>query len=100
MRIKLKLLFLGLMRKDLKSVLSVCPCTVKIKPKSEIVNFSSHIKSRTYSAFYHLKNIVKVTGDWMSEKCVCAFISSRLDYCNRLFTGVSKSADRQTSADP
>ena len=30
----------------------------------------------------------------MSEKCVHAFISLRLDYCNRLFTGVSKSAVR------
>lgn len=42
-------------------------------------------------SFYHLRNISKLrptlaTPD--AEKLVHAFISSRLDYCNRLFFGI------------
>ena len=51
------------------------------------------MKAITKSAFYHLKNIAKLRG-FMSkddlEKLIHAFISSRVDYCNGLFTGLPK----------
>ena len=57
------------------------------------LNFNSHMKAITKSAFYHLKNIAKLRG-FMSkddlEKLIHAFISSRVDYCNGLFTGLPK----------
>ena len=57
------------------------------------LNFDSHIKSITKSSFYHLKNIARVRG-FMSrsdlETLIHAFISSRVDYCNALFTGLPK----------
>ena len=79
-----------------------------LKPKDQVknlgviidsdLNLSSHIKSIRKSAFYHLKNIAKIRG-YMSrhdlEKLVHAFISSRLDYCNSLFSGLPKKELRQ-----
>uniref|UniRef100_A0A7N8X145 Reverse transcriptase domain-containing protein n=1 Tax=Mastacembelus armatus TaxID=205130 RepID=A0A7N8X145_9TELE len=62
------------------------------------LNFNSHIKSITSSAFYHLKNIARIKGIMSKldlERLIHAFISSRLDYCNGLFTGLSKRAVRQ-----
>ena len=57
------------------------------------LNFNSHIKSVTKSAYFHLKNINKLRG-YMSkeylEKIIHAFITSRIDYCNVLFTGLPK----------
>uniref|UniRef100_A0A3Q3LKF2 Reverse transcriptase domain-containing protein n=1 Tax=Mastacembelus armatus TaxID=205130 RepID=A0A3Q3LKF2_9TELE len=62
------------------------------------LNFNSHIKSITSSAFYHLKNIARIKGIMSKpdlERLIHSFISSRLDYCNGLFTGLSKRAVRQ-----
>ena len=62
------------------------------------LTFSSHIKSITKTAFYHLKNISRVKG-FMSqkdqEKLIHAFISSRLDYCNGLLTGLPQKSIKQ-----
>ena len=62
------------------------------------LNFSSHTKTITKSAYYHLKNISRIRG-LMSrqdlEKLVWAFIFSGLDYCNSVFTGLSKNSIRQ-----
>ena len=62
------------------------------------LTFSSHIKSITKTAFYQLKNISRVKG-FMSqtdqEKLIHAFISSRLDYCNGLLTGLPKKSIKQ-----
>lgn len=62
------------------------------------LNFDSHINSITKSAYYHLKNIARIR-DFMPkqdlEKVIHAFISSKLDYCNGLFTGLSKKAIRK-----
>ena len=62
------------------------------------LNFNSHINSITKSAYYHLKNITRIRG-FMSkqdlEKLIHAFISSRLDYCNGLLTGLPKGAVRK-----
>ncbi|KAL2076809.1 hypothetical protein ACEWY4_027598 [Coilia grayii] len=52
----------------------------------------------TKSAFYHLKNIAKLRGLMSKqdlEKLVHAFISSRVDYCNGLFTGLPKKTIKQ-----
>lgn len=62
------------------------------------MNFSSHIKQITKSAYYHLKNISRIKGLMSQqdlEKLVHAFIFSRLDYCNTVFTGLPKKSIRQ-----
>ena len=54
------------------------------------LSFNSHIKTVTKSAYYHLKNISRIKGLSQQdlEKLVHAFIFSRLDYCNAVFTGL------------
>ncbi|MDF4331524.1 hypothetical protein P3396_23550, partial [Vibrio parahaemolyticus] len=62
------------------------------------LNFSSHIKTITKSAYYHLKNIARIKellSKQDTEKLVHAFIFSRLDYCNGVFTGLSKTSIRR-----
>ena len=62
------------------------------------LNFNNHLKLITKSAYYHLKNIARINGFLSKgdlEKLVHAFISSRLDYCNGVFTGLSKKSIRQ-----
>ncbi len=57
------------------------------------LSFSSHVKAVTKSAYYHLKNIAKIRSFICSqdlEKLVHAFITSRMDYCNGLLTGLPK----------
>lgn len=59
------------------------------------LNFQKHISYISKTSFYHLRNISKVRPILSlpdSEKLVHAFISSRLDYCNTLFPGVTKQA--------
>lgn len=62
------------------------------------LNFNSHMKMITKSAYYHLKNISRVRGLMSQqdlEKLVHAFIFSRLDYCNSIFTGLPKKSIRK-----
>ena len=62
------------------------------------LNFNSHIRSVTKSAYYHLKNIARVKGLMCQqdlEKLIHAFIFSRLDYCNGVFTGIHKKSIKQ-----
>ena len=57
------------------------------------LHFENQINSLTKSAYYHLKNIARIRGLLSKpdlEKLVHAFISSRLDYCNGLYTGLPK----------
>ncbi|KAL2085012.1 hypothetical protein ACEWY4_020530 [Coilia grayii] len=59
---------------------------------------NSHMKAITKSSFYHLKNVAKLRGLMSKqdlEKLVHAFISSRVDYCNGLFTGLPKKTIKQ-----
>ena len=59
------------------------------------LNLECHIRNVTKVSFYHIRNIAKVRlflSQADTEKLVCAFISSRLDYCNALLSGVSKKA--------
>uniref|UniRef100_A0A8C6S839 AIG1-type G domain-containing protein n=1 Tax=Neogobius melanostomus TaxID=47308 RepID=A0A8C6S839_9GOBI len=65
------------------------------------LNLNSHIKAITSSAFYHLKNIAKIRGIVSKpdlERLIHAFVSSRLDYCNGLLTGLSKRAVRSSAS--
>ncbi len=66
------------------------------------LSFSIHVKSvtksATKSAYYHLKNIARIRCFVSSqdlEKLVHAFITSRVDYCNGLLTGLPKKTIRQ-----
>lgn len=82
--------------------------SLSLKPKNQVknlgviidsdLNFNSHIKSIKKSAFYHLKNIARIRN-FMSkqdlEKLMHAFISSRLDYCNSLLSGLPKKTIKQ-----
>ncbi len=62
------------------------------------LSFSNHVKAVTKSAYYHLKNIARIRCFVSSqdlEKLVHAFITSRVDYCNGLLTGLPKKTIRQ-----
>ncbi|KAI4800683.1 hypothetical protein KUCAC02_009526 [Chaenocephalus aceratus] len=62
------------------------------------LSFNSHIKTVTKSAYYHLKNISRIKrlmSQQDLEKLVHAFIFSRLDYCNGVFTGLTKKSIRK-----
>ena len=62
------------------------------------LNFNSHMKSITKSSFYHLKNISKHRGLMLKhdlEKIMHALMTSRIDYCNSLFTGLPKKTIKQ-----
>ena len=62
------------------------------------LNLQRHIKTITKSAFYHLKNISRIKGLMSQqdlEKLIHAFIFSRIDYCNSVFTGLPKKSIRQ-----
>ncbi len=59
------------------------------------VCLNSHVKSVVRSCFFHLRNIAKIRS-MVSKKemkmLVHAFISTRLDYCNVLYTCLNKSS--------
>ena len=59
------------------------------------MSFNSHIKQVTRTAFFHLRNIVKIRNILSqsdAEKLIHAFVSSRLDYCNSLLSGCPNSS--------
>uniref|UniRef100_A0A3B3HCK7 Reverse transcriptase domain-containing protein n=1 Tax=Oryzias latipes TaxID=8090 RepID=A0A3B3HCK7_ORYLA len=58
-----------------------------------VLSLDSHVGSLVRSCFYHLKNIAKlspVVSRSEMEMLIHSFISSRLDYCNSIFTCLSK----------
>ena len=72
-------------------------CTNKAKNLGVILdsdlNFIPHFNYIRKTSFYHLKNIAKtlpLISKPSREILVHAFITSRLDYCNSLFTGLPK----------
>ena len=57
------------------------------------LNFELHVKKVVQTCFFQLRNIAKIKSLLTPqdlEKLVHAFISSRLDYCNSLFTTLSR----------
>ena len=59
------------------------------------MHLEAHIKSITRTCFFHLSNIAKlrsIVSHNELEMIIHAFISSRLDYCNSLFTCLNKSS--------
>ena len=57
------------------------------------LNFGKHISNVTKIAFYHLRNIARVRPFLSlddAKKLTHAFVLSRLDYCNALYTGLPK----------
>ncbi len=61
------------------------------------LSFSSHVKAVTKSAYFHFKNIARIRCFVSSqdlEKLVHAFITSSLDYCNDLLTGLPEKTIR------
>ncbi len=74
----------------------------QLKIKSEILRWfwrqtCSHVKVVTKSAYYHLKNIARIRCFVCSqdlEKLVHVFITSRVDYCTGLLTGLPKKTIR------
>ncbi|MDG2555425.1 reverse transcriptase domain-containing protein, partial [Vibrio parahaemolyticus] len=99
--------------KEQRSIVSAHLDAMTLKPTNQArnlgvvldsdLNFNSHIKTITKSAYYHLKNIARIK-EFLSkqdtEKLVHAFIFSRLDYCNGVFTGLSKKINQTTAARP
>lgn len=74
--------------------------TYQVRSLDEVLNlhlnFMNHIKVVTNLAYSHLKNIARIKGflsQQDTEKLVHVFIFSRLDYCNGVFTGLSKKLD-------
>ncbi len=62
------------------------------------LSFSSHVKAVTKPAYYHLKNIARIRSFVSSqdlEKLDHAFITSKVDNCNGLPTGLPKKTIRQ-----
>ena len=62
------------------------------------LNFNLHINHVTKIAFFHLRNIARIRA-YLSladaKTLIHAFVFSRLDYCNALFSGMTKkSIDR------
>jgi hypothetical protein len=59
------------------------------------LNFKSHNRNVIKIAFYHLRNIAKVRpflSQADTERLIHAFITSRLDYCHALQSGLPKKA--------
>uniref|UniRef100_A0AAQ6IB00 Reverse transcriptase domain-containing protein n=1 Tax=Anabas testudineus TaxID=64144 RepID=A0AAQ6IB00_ANATE len=57
------------------------------------LNFEHHVTKLVQACFYHLRNISKIRSILSfhdTEVILHAFISSRLDYCNSLFTCLSQ----------
>lgn len=61
------------------------------------LSFKYQIKQISRTAFFHLRNIVKIRqilSQRDAEKLIHAFVTSRLDYCNSLLSGCSNKSIR------
>ncbi|KAL0970199.1 hypothetical protein UPYG_G00238640 [Umbra pygmaea] len=57
------------------------------------LSFTSHLNKMTKTSYFHLRNIAKVRPfitQKDAEKLIHAFVTTRLDYCNALLTGLPK----------
>ena len=65
---------------------------VKVDPE---LNFISQIKAVVKSSFFHLRQLAKIKpilSRQHFETVIHAFVTTRLDYCNALYVGVSGSS--------
>ena len=63
----------------------------------ETLSFNSHIKSVSSSCMFQLHNLNRIRSHFSKsslETVIHAFISTRLDYCNSLYTGLPDSTIR------
>lgn len=81
--------------------LNIDGCLIAMSPhmKNLVVVFDveSYIRIITKATFFHLHNIAKshpVSSLCNAEIILYALVSSRLDYCNSLFSGFNKCATR------
>ena len=59
------------------------------------LSFAEHIRTVSRTDFFHLCNIAKIRNFLSkndAEKCIHAFVTSRLDYCNALLSGYPEKA--------
>ncbi len=85
---------------DYNMQLDGCPVTSSLLKNLGVIldsnlPFENHISNVTKTAFFHLRNIVKLQSMLPvsdAEKLVHAFMTSRLDYCNALLGGCPASS--------
>ncbi len=85
---------------DYNLQLDGCPVTSSTVKNLGVIldsnlSFENHISNVTKTAFFHLRNIVKLRNMLPvsdAEKLVHAFMTSRLDYCNALLAGCPASS--------
>lgn len=82
---------------SLSSLFQVCNLGIIFNVQ---LRFNANIKMVLKPAFLHLRNIARLRPSLPDEeKVVCAFIASRLDYCNPFYSGLpDKSIKQQYSA--
>lgn len=89
---------------DLTLVIDGCPTSPSPKVRNlgvildSTLSLSFHIQSITKSAFFHLRNISRLRPsltDSVTETLIHSFVTSRLDYCNGVLSGLpNKALDR------
>ena len=98
---KTEILVIG--NKELRETVSTHLQSVTINIKDQVrnlgvifdseLNMQAHIRNVTKLSFYHLRNIARVKSFLSqadTERLMHCFISSRLDYCNALLSGLPK----------
>ena len=64
------------------------PCLVTVDSK---MSLETQVNSLCGNAFRHLHNIGRIRGYFnraTTERLICAFVTTRLDYCNSLVFGI------------
>ena len=77
-------------------------CAVKFRDLGVVIDsqlsMKDHVQKVCKTSYYHLRQLRSIRGSLSADSCsalVQAFISSRLDYCNNLQTGIYKSQENK-----